>query len=51
MESFSGFSVRLNMCFREMFVVIHGASLKLFGFRLDQYLSGRLVGMEVLQEK
>lgn len=39
------------MCFRDMSLVIFGDSLKVFGFRLDRYLKGRLVGMEVLQEK
>lgn len=41
------------MCFGEVFVLILGSSLKVFGFRpyLVWYLYGRLVGMEVLQEK
>lgn len=39
------------MCFRDLSVVLFGDSFKAFGFRLDWYLNGRLLGMEVLQEK
>lgn len=39
------------VCFRDLSVVIFGDSFKAFGFRLNWYLNGRLVGIEVLQEK